>query len=150
MVVFVLAAVPIAMLNTLNQVAALLLLNGADFLKVLGADQLHAQVMFFLDLNEQGVLIAGIFWGLWLLPLGYLVYKSGYFPRVLGVFSMLAGFGYLLDSSTHFLLTNFANYEAILTPVSVLLGFAELPFIVWVLLKGVNVQQWEKRALESA
>ena len=53
MVIFALVSVPIAMLNTLNRVAALLLLNGADYLQVFGADQLHAQMMFFLNLNEQ-------------------------------------------------------------------------------------------------
>ncbi len=141
MVVFALVGVPMAMLNTLNRVAALLLLNGADYLKVLGADQLHAQMMFFLDLGKQGVLIPTIFWGLWLLPLGYLVYKSGYFPRILAVLQVMTCFGYLLDSFTQLLLPNYANYEAILGPVILLLGFGELPFMVWLLLKGAKIPE---------
>ena len=59
--------VPIAMLNALNDFAALQLLSGADYLTVFEADQLYAQVMFFLDLHKTGVSIAGIFMGLWLL-----------------------------------------------------------------------------------
>jgi hypothetical protein len=137
MVVFALVGVPIAMLNELNKFAALLLLKGADFLKVLGADQLHALVMFFLNLNEQGILIASIFWGLWLFPLGYLIYKSGYFPRILGVLMFLAGFGYLLGSFMHFLLP---NYVAIF-PVFELMTFGEVLFMGWILLKGAKIPE---------
>jgi hypothetical protein len=72
MVIFALVGVPIAMLNLLNQFAALLLLSGADYLTVFTADQLQALVMLFLDLQKHGVFIAQIFWGLWLFPLGYL------------------------------------------------------------------------------
>ena len=139
MVIFALVGVPIAMLNTLNRIAALLLLSGADYLKVFGADQLQALMMFFLNLNEQGVLIATIFWGLWLFPLGYLIYKSGYFPKILGVLLIMAGFGYLLDSLTHFILPNYANYEAIFLPVIALLTFGELLFMGWVVLKGAKI-----------
>ena len=139
LVIFGLAGVPIAMLNTLNRVAALLLLNGADFLKVLGTEQLHTQMMFFLDLNAQGIIIAGIFWGLWLFPLGFLIYKSGYFPRIFGIWVILAGFGYLLDSFTHLLLPNYANYEAILLPVVTLLTIGEVLFMLWVMLKGAKL-----------
>ena len=143
MVVFALVGVPISMLNTLNRVAALLLLNGADYLKVFGADQLHAQMMFFLDLNAQGILtISAIFWGLWLFPLGYLVYKSGYFPRIIGVLLVMGCFGYLLDSFTHLLLPNYANYEAILGPVILLLTIpGEFSFMGWVLFKGAKIPE---------
>ncbi|KAF5423208.1 MAG: protein of unknown function (DUF4386) [Candidatus Methanocomedens sp.] len=135
MVIFALVGVPIAMLNTLNRVAALLLLNGADYLQVFGADQLHAQMMLFLNLNEQGVMIASIFWGLWLFPLGYLIYKSGYFPRILAVLVIMAGFGYLIDFFTHFLLP---NYETI-GPVLELMTVGETIFMAWVLLKGAKI-----------
>ncbi len=137
MVIFALVGVPIAMLNTLNRVAALLLLNGADYLKVFEPDQLHTLVLLFLNLNEQGVLIASIFWGLWLFPLGYLIYKSGYFPRILGALVVIAGFGYLLGSFTHFLLP---NYEVIF-PVFELMAFGEILFILWILLKGAKIPE---------
>jgi len=140
MVVFALVGVPMTMLNTLNQIAALLLLKGADFLKVLGTDQLHIQMMFFLNLNEQGVLIPTIFWGLWLLPLGFLIYKSGYFPRILGVLVMVAGFGYVLDSFTHFILP-----DAIPLPVIILLTIGEILFMLWVLFKGAKIPEMKNQ-----
>jgi hypothetical protein len=141
MVVFALVGIPIAMLNTLNRLATLLLLNGADYLKVFEAGQLHALVMLFLNLNEQGQLIATIFWGLWLFPLGYLIYKSGYFPRVLGALVMMGCFGYVLDSLTHFLLPNYANYEAILFPLVLLLTIGEILFALWVVVKGAKIPE---------
>jgi hypothetical protein len=88
MVILVLVSVPIAMLNQLNQFAVLLLLSGTDY----------SQVMFFLNLHTYGVLIAQIFWGLWLFPLGFLVFKSGYIPRILGVLLIIAGVGYLIGA----------------------------------------------------
>jgi hypothetical protein len=136
LVVFGLVGVPISMLNTLNRVAALLLLNGADYLTSFGTDQLHALMMLFLDLNAQGILVASIFWGLWLFPLGFLAYKSGYFPRILGVLVIIAGFGYLLDSFTRFLLPN-----AVFLPVFNILTFGEVLFMLWVVLKGAKTPE---------
>jgi SAM-dependent methyltransferase len=106
MVIFALVGVPITMLNELNKFAALLLLNNAD------------QMMLFLNLNAQGIFIASVFWGLWLFPLGNLIYRSGYFPRILGVLVIISGFGYMLDSFMHFLLP---HYEAIFLQVTNLL-----------------------------
>ena len=144
MVIFALVSVPIAFINELNQFAALLLLSGADYLTVFETDQLHALVLFFLDLREGGFAIAGIFWGLWLLPFGYLVYKSGFLPRILGVLLIIGGFGYLIDFFIFFLFPNFD------VAVSNFTGFGEILIALWLLIKGVNVEQWEKRALESA
>src|SRR5215213_10079133 len=76
MVMFSMAAVPIAMLNEVNQLAVLQLLNGVDYLRVIPTDQLQALAYLFLRLHGQGFLIAQIFWGLWLFPMGYLVFKS--------------------------------------------------------------------------
>jgi hypothetical protein len=144
MVIFFLVSVPIAMLNMLNQFAALLLLSGADYLTVFTADQLQALVPLFRDLHEVGYMIAYIFWGLWLFPLGYLVFKSGFLPRILGVLLMISCFGYLIDFFTFFLFPNFD------VAINMYTGWAELLLCLWLLIKGVNVEQWEKRALESA
>ncbi len=143
MVVFALVGVPIAMLNTLNQFAALLLLSGADYLTAFTADQLNAQVIFFLDLYKYGGFISQ-FLVLWLLLLGYLVFKSGFLPRILGVLLMIAGFGLLIDFATFILFPNFDISFALYT------FWGEPIFALWLLIKGVNVEQWEKRALESA
>jgi hypothetical protein len=144
MVILALVGIPIAMLNLLSHSAALLLLSGAAYLTVFTADQLQALVMLFLDLQTHGVSIAKIFWGLWLLPLGYLVFKSGFLPRILGILLIIAGCGYLVDFFTFFLFPNFD------TTISLFTWWGELLFALWLLIKGVNVEQWEKRALESA
>jgi len=133
-VVFGLLIVPIAMLNAVNDFAALLLLSGADYLTVFEAGQLHAQVMFFLDLHKTGVSIAGIFMGLWLLPLGYLVFKSGYFPRILGVLVIITGFGYVIDSFAFFLF----NSEPIISMVTFI---GEVVFLLWLVLKGAKIPE---------
>jgi hypothetical protein len=144
MVILFLVSVPIAMLNMLSQSAALLLSSGADYLTAFTADQLQALVPLFLDLHEHGVYVAYIFWGLWLFPLGYLVFRSGFLPRILGVYLMISCFGYLIDFVAFFLVPDFG------VAINMLTGWAELLLCLWLLIKGVNVEQWEKRALESA
>jgi len=79
MVILILVSVPIAMLNMLNQFAALLLLNGADYLTAFTADQLQALVMFFIDMLDNGVYIAYGFWGLWLFPM--VSFQVGIYPQ---------------------------------------------------------------------
>ncbi len=123
-VILGLVGVPIAMLNELNKFAALQLLNRPD------------QMMLFLNLNAQGIIIAGIFWGLWLFPLGYLIYKSGYFPRILGILMTIAGFGYMLDSFMNFIMP---NIHAIFLPVTDLMIMGEVIFMIWLVLKGAKI-----------
>lgn len=144
MVIFALAAVPIWMLGELTQLAALVLLSGADYLKVFTADQLQALVLLFLNLHELGINIAQIFWGLWLFPMGYLVFKSHFLPGILGILLMIGCFGYVIQSFAAFLWPNFKVNIALFT------GWGELLFPLWLLIKGVNVERWEKRAAESA
>ena len=144
MVIFALVGVPIAMLNELNQFAALLLSSGADYLTVFTADQLQALVPLFLDLHEHGINIAGIFWGLWLFPIGYLVFKSGYIPRILGVLLIIGCFGYLIDSVL------FSLFPSVDVTIGMFTWWGEILFPLWLLIKGVNVKQWEKHTLESA
>lgn len=144
MVTLVVVAVTITCLNMLNQFAALLLLNGGDYLAVFEAEQLQALVLLFLNLHKAGYLIAQVFFGLWLLPLGILVYKSGFLPRIVGALLIVACFGYLIDVVTFSL---FPSFEVI---VSEFTFIGELLLMLWLLIKGVNVEQWQKRALDSA
>jgi len=92
MVILVLVAAPIAMLNELNHVAVLLVLSGSDFLTTFSLDQVQASVPLFLNLHEHGVFIAQIFWGLWLFPMGYLIFKSNFLPLALGYLNDHWGF----------------------------------------------------------
>jgi hypothetical protein len=144
MVVLLLVGVPIALINELNQFAALLLLGGADYLTAVEAGQLHAQVMFHLNLHEYGINIAQIFWGLWLLPFGYLVLRSGFLPRILGVLLMIGCFGHLMDVVTA---VGFPNFDVTVTQFT---SIGEFLFPLWLVVKGVDVERWESRALEPA
>jgi len=144
MVILILIGLAIGMLNELNQFAALLLLGGADHLTAFTADQLQAFAALFLDIYQHGFSIAHIFWGLWLFPLGYLVFKSGFLPKVIGVLLIIAGLGYLVDFTLFFL------FPDITVTISEFTFVGEVLLILWLLIKGVNVEQWEKRALESA
>ncbi len=143
MVIFLLLGVSIAMLNELNNVAVLFLVSSTDALKVFTADQVHALVSLFVNLHANGLSIAGLFWGLWLFPMGYLVFKSGFLPRVLGVLLLIGGVGYLIQSVAALLLPSFNVNIALFT------SWGELLFPLWLVIRGVNVNQWEKRTRES-
>jgi hypothetical protein len=139
MVIFLLLGVPIAFLNELTHLAVLLLLNGADYLAVFTTEQVQGIVAFFLDLHQYGIFIAQVFWGLWLFPMGYLVYKSGYLPRIIGILLMIGCFGYLMDSFIFFFVPDFGITVSEFT----FLGEVLLP--LWLVIKGVNVEGWKKQ-----
>ena len=144
MVILILVGIGIAMLNELNQFAALLLLGGADYLAAFTADQLQAFASLFLDMYKHGFVLAHIFFGLWLFPMGYLVIKSGFMPKVIGVFLLIAGVGYMVDFTLFFL------FPEITMTVSEYTFVGEVLLLLWLLIMGVNVERWEKRALEAA
>jgi hypothetical protein len=131
----------------LSEFAALLLLSSADSLKVFQADQLQALAILFLNLYQHGFMIANLFLNLWLFPLGYLVYKSGYLPRILGILLIIDGFAMLIWFFQFFF---FPGYEVI-SSISLAVSFiAEGSLCLWLLIKGVNVEAWERRALDFA
>jgi hypothetical protein len=133
-----LGGVAVYSINLLNQFAALLLLSGADYLKVFQADQLQALAMFFLNLYHNGYWISQIFFGAWLFPLGYLVFKSGFLPRILGIVMMIHCVGWLMTFLQFFL---FPGFDAI-TYVTYPLGFiSEFGLTLWLLIKGVKDQK---------
>jgi hypothetical protein len=133
-----LSGVAVYSINLLNQFAALLLLSGADYLKVFQADQLQSLAMFFLNLHHNGYWIAQIFFGAWLFPLGYLVYKSGFLPRILGIVMMIHFVGWTMTSLQFFL---FPGLPAI-TYVTYPLGFiSEFGLTLWLLIMGTKEQK---------
>jgi hypothetical protein len=133
-------------INLLNYFFVLLLLSGAGYLAVFAPDQLHALVLLFLNAHQNVVLIWGLSFGLHLFVLGYLVYKSGYIPRIVGVLLVIASLCYLTQSFGNILLPNYAEIFASVGFLSIV----EIALPLWLLIKGVNVEQWEKRTLESA
>lgn len=128
-------------INLLNYFFVLLLLSGAGYLSVFTTEQLQALVMLFLNAHQAVVLIWGVAFGLHLLLLGYLVYKSGYLPKVIGILLIIAAFCYFIQSFGNLL---FPQSEALFSMIG-LLSILEIALPLWLLIKGVNVEQWEKR-----
>jgi hypothetical protein len=137
MVTFVAVSVAIQSLNLLNQQAALTVASSQGYTGAFGPTGSDQLTMLFADMQRDGYLIAQTYFDMWLLPLGYLVVKSGYFPKVLGVLLMIGCFGHLVDVFARFLAPDFgANLSPFaMTPAAV----AELSFIAWVLVRGVRI-----------
>jgi uncharacterized protein DUF4386 len=137
MVGFVLVSASVCFLNVLNDIAALILFKGADFLSVFDKPQRDALGMLFLRLHSYGIFIAEMFWGLWLFPFGLLVFRSGFLPRFIGVWLMINCFGYVALSVIALFFQPYYNTAfKLLQPV--LLG--ELAIMLWLLIKGAKVQ----------
>ena len=138
MLILVLISVPISYLNELNRVAALILSNGAHFSSALDQRQLDSLVMAVFHLHGDGLLLAQIFWGLWLFPFGVLVFKSGFLPRILGILLIPAGLGYVAASLTSLLLPPYGEIVFHIAAVLGLLGEGSTMF--WLLIKGATDQ----------
>ena len=143
MLSLILIAIPIAFVNELNSIAALVLV-GRPAVQVVGRVELlsgfdqpqrEALAMLFLRLHGYGFDVAGILWGLWLFPLGLLVYRSGFIPRVLGVLLILNSFTYPLNSAMSLLESPYRWFVSRwMTP----LQFGELIFMFWLLIMGAR------------
>jgi hypothetical protein len=147
MVILSLVPVPIVFLNVLNELAALILASGADFLSVFDKRQLDALTLLSLRLHSLGIIVASIFWGLWLFPFGILVIRSRFIPRVLGVLLMIAGSAYLASASASLLLP---AYAPLVGKFAIALESGELPIIFWLLIWGAKVRPPDAPALQSA
>jgi hypothetical protein len=137
MVILIVVSVPIAFLNELNSIAALVLLRGADFLSIFEKPQRDALAMLFLNLHRYGFVVAEIFWGLWLFPLGLLVYRSRFLPRFLGVWLAIAGLAWVILSLTGVLLPQYQNKVDTYSQPAF---FGELAFMFWLVIKGAKPQ----------
>ena len=128
----------ILVLSHLNLFSSLLLLSGADYLKVFQPDQLQAQAILFVNLYKTGSTIAQIPYGIWLFPLGYLVFKSGFLPKILGILLIADCFGLLIYVCQRFLLP---GYVVISYPCLVISFIAEISLSLWLFIKGVKDQK---------
>ncbi|MEJ2545206.1 MAG: DUF4386 domain-containing protein [Calditrichaceae bacterium] len=125
-----------------NLIIVLKLLGKNDFIKTFGTEQLHAQVMLSFETFNITWLIGLIFFGLHLLVLGYLIYKSGYISKIIGVLLLVAGIGYLIDSFANFLLPDYANYKDIFLMIVVIPGIiGELSLTFWLLFKSKMIPE---------
>ncbi len=133
---------------SLSHFAALHLLGGSEYLKAFQPDQLHSLALLAMKLHGDGYAISLMFFGFACISLGYLIFRSGYLPRTIGVLLAVAGPCYLINSFAHFLFpaTGAALFNAgILLPCFV----AELSLTLWLLVKGVNVAKWGERVSQE-
>lgn len=124
-------------------------LNVLQLLKegvALETSQLQAQVMLLIDAFSNGWIIGLVFFGIHLLLIGYLVFKSGFMPKVLGILVMLAGLGYMIDSFANILLANYADYEIVFVLIVAIPGaIGELALGIWLLLRGKKIPAIEPK-----
>jgi len=142
-VFFNLVSISIEGINDLLHLAAVLILSGADYPKAFEPRQLHALALLSLKLFDNGYGISLLFFGFFCICTGYLIFKSTFLPRVLGVLMTIAGLCYLTNSFVLFLAPRLAHqFFYILMPA----GVAELSLTLWHLVKGVNAQRWKEAA----
>jgi hypothetical protein len=136
MFALVIVGVPIAFLIIFNQLFALLLLK-ENFMRGFPSAQLQSLIMAFIKMYNYGNVVIGIFWGLWLIPFGQLVYRSGFMPKILGILLIIGGSAYVLDAFTFVL---FPGYHYSVTGIIVGLtsSVAEFSMVFWLLIKGVR------------
>lgn len=126
--------------NLLTSFVALTLVGGAGYLAAFQPDELNALTSLFLDANEFMILVWGLFFGLHLALLGYLVYKADFFPKILGLLLMLASVGYFAESFGNILTPSSADLLANLVMVLAIPG--ELVFALYLVIKGIDVDNW--------
>ncbi len=143
MVAFAAASVPISFVNILHKFDVLSLLSGADFLHAYTTEQLNAQVMFALDAYGNGLLVSQIFWGLWLMPFGYLVFTSAVLPRFLGVLLMLGCLGYLTNFLGHALSADYAH-TGIGGFIRLPAALGEIGTCLWLLIMGARTPTFNR------
>jgi hypothetical protein len=142
-VLFNIVEFPIEAVSKLCLIAALSFSGSADYLKAFEPRQLHALVKISLKLHDYGFGIDLVFFGFACLVYGYLLFRSGYFPRTLGVLMAIAGLSYLANSFTLILAPAFAGR---ISPILVLALIGELSLCLWLMVKGVNVPKWNEKA----
>lgn len=129
---------------SLSHFAALRLLENGDYLHTFAPEQLQTLALFALKLHGDGYAISLVFFAFACLSLGYLIYRSGYLPRIIGVLMAIAGLCYLVNSFAHFLDPVFA--ASLFPPIFVPIFLAEVSLTLWLIVKGVNVEKWKERA----
>ena len=151
MLVLVALAAGITCLNTVFLFEALRVATGAVDLSALGAAGSNAMVLLLLDAQHYGILVAQIFFGLWLVPLGYLAYKSGMFPKALGVVLIAGGVCYLVDLLLAFLAPDFGLGQQIHAYVVIpTTAIAEISMVIYLLVVGVRTVKPDNRILAGA
>lgn len=140
-VIFTLIVAPITLVNELNNVAILHVAQNYE--RSVSNEEAKTLINLFLNLHEAGIKIIDIFFGLWLLPMGYLVIKSKYIPQIIGYFLLLTCTGYLIDFTTFFL------FPTVKIVVSEYVWLGEVMMVLWLLIKGINTKVFEKTGITA-
>src|SRR5688572_8758279 len=146
LVASVIIAVAIAVVNTLNHFGALLVLGQADYLNVFNSEQLNAIAMTLIRLaNSAGQGLLEIFWTPYYFVFGLLIFKSRFMPKIFGILLMIMGAGFALNVFEKFLFPQF--YPALFSQLAMFGGgLGGIPTMLWLLIKGANVQSLEPKA----
>lgn len=134
-------------INVLMGFLALLVAGGGGYLAAFNREQLDALTMLAMDLDESVVLLWGLFFALHLVLLGYLAYKAEFVPRILGVLLALAGISYFAQTLGSMVASDAMGLVDMI--VFVVAVPAELAFALWLVIKRVDEQKWQERALEA-
>jgi hypothetical protein len=134
MVALAVACVPIYFVALANQVDILSLVDGDKYKQLFTPDQLRERVMLLMEAYNNKVFVSEIFWGLWLLPFGYLVFKSDFLPKVFGIFLMLGCFSYLIGYFAQIIFPHATIPSFIMLPAT----FGEIGICLWLLIVGVR------------
>jgi hypothetical protein len=133
--------------NLFTSILTLFVLGNTGYLAVFEQEQQDALALLFQDANNYVILIWGLFFALHLVLLGWLVYRSGFFPKILGILLALAGIGYFAQSFGVMVAPDLS--DVLSTVVLMLATPGELVFALWLLIKGVDENKWQARALEA-
>lgn len=140
---FSLVGIAVLAVNSLNHLAPLVILGDAPYLGEFETSQLQALALMSLRMHARGYIISGVFFGIYMLLLGYLIFKSRFLPGILGVLMALGGFSFLTNSFATLLLPTLV---ARFPDIGMLGGIAELALSLWLIAMGVNVRKWEEKA----
>ena len=133
--------------NVVTSIMTLVMVSGAGYLAAFSTEQRDALALAFQDANDMVILVWGLFFGLHLLLLGWLVYRSGFLPKLPGILLALAGVGYLAQSYGTLVAPDLSGELS--TVVLVLAVPGELMFAVWLLIKGVNADAWKRSSFAA-
>jgi hypothetical protein len=139
--------VVMAATNVFTSILTLVVVDGAGYQAAFEPEQQDVLALLFQNANDYVILIWGLFFALHLVLLGWLVYRSGFFPKIPGVLLVLAGIGYFAQSFGTMLAPSFS--DVLSTVVLVLAIPGELVFALWLLIKGVDEDKWKARAIEA-
>jgi hypothetical protein len=138
MFALVIVQIPFVFFMEAFNVASLMILKG-EILKTFELSQRQDFAMLFLKINDYGTLPLEMFWGLWLLPFGLLVYKSDFIPRIFGILLFIAGIAYMIDSTIGILLPNYSSF--VKYPTILFAAVGEISITLWLLIEGVKTQE---------